>query len=560
MPDYGHDVEFGLFPTPDAASLPRLLELVQLAEVGGLDTVSIQDHPYQRRHLDAWTLLSFLGARTSTIRLSPNVVNLPLRTPVVLAKSAATLDVLTGGRVELGLGSGAFWDAIVAAGGPRRTPGEAIAALTEAIQIIRAFFSGESVVLDGEHYSAHGLRPGPLPAHPIPIWIGAYRPRMLRLVGRLADAWVPSMGYAGPEALAEMNRLIDEAALSAGRSPEQVRRHYNIAGRFGTGSGLLQGTPHDWAEQLAELTLTEGMSTFILGSDDPDQIRRYADEVAPLVRELVAVARASADAAPGRDTGAARRTPEVAASTAPVETFSTPFTDAASEATTRRAPTSSTARLGVSPTPDDGRRLTGVLAWDEPSRPTHRGPADSAYPHAGAAQHLVDVHAGLRAELSQVRDIIDQVRRGHLEVGAARSAINAMTMRQNNWTLGAYCESYCRVVTTHHTIEDESIFPHLRRREPELEAVLDRLEEEHHVIHDVLNRLDKALVALVTDPVGAPVDHPVGEATRHPEQARTSAALVALQEAVDLLTDTLLSHLSYEERELLEPLGRHGFH
>ena len=109
-----------------------------------------------------------------------------------------------------------------------------------------------------------------------------------------------------------------------------------------------------------------------------------------------------------------------------------------------------------------------------------------------------------------------------------------MTLRQNNWTLGAYCESYCRLVTTHHTLEDISLFPQLRRSEPALAPVVDRLAEEHQVIHDVLDRVDRALVAVVTEPDG----------------------MAALRAAVDLLTDTLLSHLSYEERELVEPLSR----
>ena len=153
------------------------------------------------------------------------------------------------------------------------------------------------------------------------------------------------------------------------------------------------------------------------------------------------------------------------------------------------------------------------------------------------------MHDQLRAELAQVRDIVAQVRRGHLEVGQARSVINTMTMRQNNWTLGAYCESYCRIVATHHTLEDRSVFPHLRRSEPGLGGVLDRLQEEHEVIAEVLDDLDRALVALVGD-------DGTGRAG--------SQALDELQQRVDLLTDTLLSHLSYEERELLGPLARHG--
>ena len=96
MTDYGQELEFGIFPTPDAARLGDLLSLVQLAEVEGLGLVSIQDHPYQARYLDTWTLLAVLGARTSSVKLAPNVASLPLRPPVVLAKAAATLDLVTG--------------------------------------------------------------------------------------------------------------------------------------------------------------------------------------------------------------------------------------------------------------------------------------------------------------------------------------------------------------------------------------------------------------------------------------------------------------------------------
>ncbi len=199
------------------------------------------------------------------------------------------------------------------------------------------------------------------------------------------------------------------------------------------------------------------------------------------------------------------------------------------------------------PTPDDGTRLTGPLPWDE-QRPSgrRRSREHAAYTPAqqAAPQHLVDVHDHLRTELAQVRDVIDQVRQGLLSVGQARSVVNTMTMRQNNWTLGAYCESYCRVVTGHHTLEDRSIFPHLRRRAPGLVPVIDRLEEEHHVIADVLEQLDEALVGLVGADGG---------------YARPAEALDELQRAVDLLTDTLLSHLAYEERELAHPLAQHGF-
>ena len=200
--DYGHELLFGTFLTPSAARADQVVTLAQLSETAGLDLVSVQDHPYQAAFLDAWTLLSVIAGATEQIRVFPNVANLPLRPPAVLARSAASLDLLSGGRAELGLGTGAFWDAIVANGGPRRAPGEAVEALEEAIAIIRAIWAADrSVRVDGRHYQVVGAKAGPAPAHDMGIWVGSYKPRMLRVTGRLADGWLPSLAYAGVDAL-----------------------------------------------------------------------------------------------------------------------------------------------------------------------------------------------------------------------------------------------------------------------------------------------------------------------------------------------------------------------
>ncbi|MGC5584938.1 LLM class flavin-dependent oxidoreductase [Ornithinimicrobium sp. W1665] len=530
MPDHGHEIRLGIFPTPAAAEPYRAVELGVLADTAGIDLVTVQDHPYQAAHLDSWTLLSWIAARTTRVRLGLNVANLPLRPPVVLARSVATLDLLSGGRADLGLGAGAFWDAIVAAGGPRRSAGESVDALVEAVDVVRQVWSGQGPVrVDGQHYRVEGLHAGPVPGGDPALWIGAYGPRMLRVTGRLADGWLPSMGYLPPEKLGEAGARIDRAATDAGRAPQDVVRLYNVHGRFGRGSGMLQGGPGDWAEQLAGLALEHGMSTFVLATDDPVAVQTFGQEVGPALRELVLAGRSShvpaGRAGPGGSSG------EVVGGGA-----GTPASGV------------TTAPAGIVPTPDDGTRLTGELAWDEDARPSAPAPegAPTSYPSGRLAlpQHLIDIHDHLRTELSSVRDVVDQVRRGHLQVGQARSVINTMAMRQNNWTLGAFCESYCRIVTGHHTLEDRSVFPHLRRREPTLAPVLDRLEEEHEVIADVLDRLDRALVALVEE-------EGYGQAAR--------SALDELGRSVDLLTDTLLSHLSYEERELVGPLARHGF-
>ena len=134
--DYGHDLLFGVFLTPTNDPSGDPVALTVLADQAGLDLATFQDHPYQPTFYDTWTLMSYVAARSERIRLSANVLNLPLRPPVGIARSAAGLDRLTGGRIELGLGAGAFWDAIEASGGRRLTPRQAVGALAEAIDII----------------------------------------------------------------------------------------------------------------------------------------------------------------------------------------------------------------------------------------------------------------------------------------------------------------------------------------------------------------------------------------------------------------------------------------
>jgi alkanesulfonate monooxygenase SsuD/methylene tetrahydromethanopterin reductase-like flavin-dependent oxidoreductase (luciferase family) len=291
VPDYGRPLEFGFFPEPLADPPERVERLVRAAERSGLDLIGIQDHPYQRRFYDTWTLISYLAARTERVRFFPDVANLPLRPPAMLAKAAASLDVLTRGRVEIGLGAGAFWEAIEAMGGPRRSPGEAVRSVEEAIEVMRLVWSEErSLRFDGEIYTLNGMRPGPQPAHRIGIWLGVGGPRMLKLTGRLADGWVPSIGWAHPGRLPELHERIDEAALEAGRRPEEIKRLYNVSGRIGPeGEGLLEGSVSKWTEQLSRFALENGMDTFIFwpSEDHERQVETFGQEVVPVVRDVV---------------------------------------------------------------------------------------------------------------------------------------------------------------------------------------------------------------------------------------------------------------------------------
>jgi alkanesulfonate monooxygenase SsuD/methylene tetrahydromethanopterin reductase-like flavin-dependent oxidoreductase (luciferase family) len=517
MPDYGHELMFGSFLTPTSGHSEQVVELAMLSEAVGLDLVTFQDHPYQPAYLDTWTLMSYVAARTTDISVSANVTNLPLRPPAVLARSVASLDLLSHGRIELGLGAGAFWDAIEAMGGRRLSSKQAVQALEEAIDVIRQIWDTETrggVRVDGDFHSAQGAKRGPAPAHNVAIWLGAYKPRMLELTGRRADGWLPSLGYLQPGDLAAGNAVIDGAAERAGRSPVDIRRLLNVSGQFlPTGRGPLAGPAEQWAEELADLALTEGISGFILGSDDPDDLRRFGTEVAPAVRELVADERAGERSQP--------------ATPMPI--------------TATQSPAATVARgsFAVVPTADDGTRRSERDAWDESTRPSgpEPDPTRTYTAHEQASgQHLIDVHDALRAELDQLHDLMEQVAAGTLDAGGARSHINTMTMRQNKWTLGTYCESYCRIVTTHHTLEDRGVFPRLRAGDRRLGPVIDRLEQEHDVIHGLLEHVDQALVQFVAVPDGMP----------------------QLRAAVDLLGDALLSHLAYEERELVEPIARLG--
>lgn len=294
---YGHRLELGTFVTPSARAPQAPVALGVLSEELGFDLVTYQDHPYQPAFLDTWTLMSWVAARTSTIRVAANVHNLPLRQPAVLARSAASLDLLSGGRVDLGLGAGTFWDAIEAMGGTRLTPGDAVDALREAIEIIRGIWEGHErtpLRVPGTHHRVDGAKRGPAPSREIPILVGALKPRMLRLVGRQADGWLPSWQYLDQAeggalaALARGNATIDEAADEAGRDPREVRRMLNMGGRFSpVRRGFLQGPSESWVEDLLPLVAEHGVGTFILTGDDPDVLRQFAHEVAPALREAV---------------------------------------------------------------------------------------------------------------------------------------------------------------------------------------------------------------------------------------------------------------------------------
>lgn len=303
MADYGHALEFGHSLVPDATDPDGVVETAQLADRLGYDLLGVQDHPYQRAHLDSLSLLGVILARTRRVRVFQAVGNLPLRPPAVFAKAAATLDVLSGGRFEMGLGAGGFLGPARAMGAPALTPGQSLEALEEAVAIMRESWSdARSIRFEGEHYRLDGMRPGPPPAHPISIWLGAARPRGLALTGRVADGWVaPVMSYMPPAELPGPQERIDRAARKAGRDPRAIRRIYLMPGAFtatarapaSDSDQAVVGPPDLWADVLTHLALDLGVGTFVLASPpDPDTLRAFVEDVAPQVRVRVAEGRA----------------------------------------------------------------------------------------------------------------------------------------------------------------------------------------------------------------------------------------------------------------------------
>jgi alkanesulfonate monooxygenase SsuD/methylene tetrahydromethanopterin reductase-like flavin-dependent oxidoreductase (luciferase family) len=293
---------FGVNVDPSARDLQNPFRRAQLADENSLDLIGMQDHPYNNGFLETWTLLTALGATTQRVRLLTNVMNTPLRLPAMIAKQAATLDMLTGGRVELGLGAGAFAQGISAYGGVAREPAEALAAFEDTLQIVRGMLdsAGRTFSYAGRIHQLHGARPGPPPAHRIAIWTGTNRPRGLRLTGRLADGVLLSSTYVSPDQLLENNRLIDEGAAQVGRPPSAVRRGYNLMGMLDLGRpgtrieqpqpGQIVGPPQQWVETIVRFYRDYRQDTFLfwpVAGDELAQIEAFARDVAPAARAAI---------------------------------------------------------------------------------------------------------------------------------------------------------------------------------------------------------------------------------------------------------------------------------
>ncbi|MGH2740150.1 MAG: LLM class flavin-dependent oxidoreductase [Actinomycetota bacterium] len=264
------------------------------AEELGFDLVTVMDHLHgQNPSLETWTVLTWIAARTERIQVAPNVLGLPYRHPAVTAKMAETLDRLSGGRFVLAVGAGGSNTEFGAFGLDVRSRPEKVEALEEAIDIIRGVWAGPEFTYQGKHFHTDAATIEPRPERSIPIWLGVYGNRMLDLLGRKADGWLPSKIYLPLEPAREKMDRIKKAAADAGRDPEEITYAYNVSVLVKEGAtprnGQIAGSPDEVAESLIELF--ESGFTFLnfwpSGSNQAEQRQRLANEVLPAVRQTL---------------------------------------------------------------------------------------------------------------------------------------------------------------------------------------------------------------------------------------------------------------------------------
>jgi probable F420-dependent oxidoreductase len=282
---------FGLNVSTEAQTGIDPAAAARKAEQLGFDFVSASDHLHGRRPTyEPWTMLSWIAAATSRIRVATRVLAVPYRHPAVLAKMAETLDRLSGGRLILGLGGGALDQEFHAFGLGVRSPRDKVDGLAEAIRILRGVWSQPRFTFEGRLYQTDGAELEPKPDHSIPIWLGTYGQRALALTGQLADGWIPSLGYAPPEQIPGLRERVLAAARAAGRDPDELTCAYNLGVRIDERADLepsvVAGAPDAVIERLrslAELGFT-AMNFIPVGPGQEEQIERLAREVLPTLR------------------------------------------------------------------------------------------------------------------------------------------------------------------------------------------------------------------------------------------------------------------------------------
>jgi alkanesulfonate monooxygenase SsuD/methylene tetrahydromethanopterin reductase-like flavin-dependent oxidoreductase (luciferase family) len=290
---------FGVYLPQLRMPFPVLEERVRAAEDLGFHSAWFMDHLAapalpEADTLEAWTVASALATRTSTIRLGHLVLCAPFRHPALLAKMAASLDVISEGRLELGLGLGSVPGELRAWGFGEDGAAVRAERLAETLEILERLFTGEPVTYEGRHFRLDGVTARPTPHQPrIPVHLGGAGPRLtLPLVRRFADWWnCPSTAV---DRLDELLPQVGKARVSVqhpvGLAPDRASRdevRATAERRFGSWGGLVCGTPDEVASTLTA-EAAKGVELFVLQFSDfgsPETLELFAREVAPAVRE-----------------------------------------------------------------------------------------------------------------------------------------------------------------------------------------------------------------------------------------------------------------------------------
>jgi probable F420-dependent oxidoreductase len=284
-------LQFGVSVPASAQAGADPVAQARAAESLGFDFVSVSDHPSGTDPTyETWTMLAWMAAATSRIRVASRVLGVPYRPPAMVAKMAETLDRLSGGRLILGLGGGYSDDEFRAFGLRVPTARDKVDGLEEAIQVIRGLWSQPGFTFDGRLYQTADAQLEPKPSRRIPIWLGTFGDRALAVTGRLADGWIPSLGYRPTSELPAMRQRVLAAAEAAGRAPGELTCALNLQVHVGPGappgSDVIAGHAGQVTDTLRGF-LSAGFTAFnfmLAGTSAPEQMERIAAEVIPVLQ------------------------------------------------------------------------------------------------------------------------------------------------------------------------------------------------------------------------------------------------------------------------------------
>lgn len=310
-------MHFGIHTGQQHCSYDEMRQAWKMADEGGLDWVSVWDHLYPAlvadpggSEMEAIALMAAVAAETSRVRVGCNVLCCAFRNPGILAKSLITIDHISNGRLEVGLGAGWHADEHEAFGVPFLTPGKRLDRFEEAVQIIKSMLTQEVTTFEGEYFTVRNAYSSPKPIQASPrIWVGGRgERRTLRLAARYGDAW--NGAYIGVEEWTHKSNVLTEWCEVEGRDPATIIRSVNLglgigrteaevkkkqadlADRFGASNpvrlteGMLAGTPQQIIDKVGQFQEAGAtwLNAVLRGPVDLEGLQLFMEEVVPAFR------------------------------------------------------------------------------------------------------------------------------------------------------------------------------------------------------------------------------------------------------------------------------------